>query len=968
MQFTIGNIKKNSKDITIPVTFYIEEESYSGVKKTVDLVREDVKRVTGIKPERTYERSSLNEYPILVGTVGKSRILDELQKAGKIDLSQIQGKREVFLFQLVEQAVEGANTALVIAGSDKRGSIYGLFHLSECMGVSPLVDWSDVRPQKRECVILKETDNMVSKEPSVKYRGIFINDEWPAFGNWATKRFGGLNANMYAHVFELILRLKGNYLWPAMWKTNFNCEGPELLNAELADELGIVMGTSHHEPCMRNGEEYSQVRGKDSIYGDAWNFRTNREGILRFWEDGLKRNREFENIITLGMRGEQDTKILGEEAALSDNIELLREVIQEQNRLIKNNVCEDLTQVSRVFVVFTEVEDFFYGDDNTPGLLGEKELDGVTIMLSDDNFGNLRCVPTKQMQAHQGGYGLYYHLDFHGGAYAYDWMNTNYLPKMWEQLCMAYDYRIQDIWIANIGDICLLEYPMCYFFELAYDMNKWGTKNPNNTSFFTKQWIEQQFQNAFEEADKKIIKEILEGYTKANHNRKPEVMNACVYHPVHYKEANNLIKMAERITMLSNRLLETCPKNLVPAFFELIYFPAVASMNVQRMQLIAGKNEFYARQNRVEANDLAKEIKCCIEEDRRLTEKLHTINEGKWYGMGLSEHIGFVNWNEEANRYPLMIQIEPANKPRIVVAKSDDSDYTEGLTWSRKTLLIDDFLRPDINEVSIDIACASKQAVEYEIICECPWITLSKQRGLVDKKDIVIIKIDRTLLKGKESGNIIIVSPKSKIHLKVWAENTDITRLAPHTFLERDGYISMEAEHYYKKHDVKGYGFERLIDYGRTLSGMKVLPPKHDFTKELDRPYLEYCFEAQNTDEYELELYQAPSNTAHRDHRLYVGIQINEEEIQLENTVSDQFRSLDLGCIEWIHAVTDNIRIYRTKVFCKEGENRLRIYAVSPFFVLEKLVLHQKGNPLAKSYLGPSESYFKRHDEMGEQI
>lgn len=958
MEFTIGTVTKDKREITVPVTFYIEEEAFSGVKKVADMVREDANLVTGITPDKTSDKSCLGECPILVGTVGKSSMLEELQEQGKIDLSQIKGKREVFLFQLVEQAVEGANTALVIAGSDKRGTIYGLFHLSECMGVSPLVHWSDVKPQKNDCIVLSEEDNRISKEPSVKYRGIFINDEWPAFGNWAMEHFGGLNAKMYEHVFELILRLKGNYLWPAMWKTNFNCEGPGILNAELADELGIVMGTSHHEPCMRNGEEYSQVRGKDSIYGDAWNFITNREGISRFWEDGLKRNREFENVITLGMRGEQDTKILGEKATLADNIALLKDVIKEQNQLIQKNVCEDLSEASRVFVVFTEVEDFFYGDETTPGLLGDKELDGVTVMLSDDNFGNLRCVPTEKMQNHPGGYGLYYHLDFHGGAYAYDWMNTDYLPKMWEQLCMAYDYGIQDIWVANVGDICFLEYPMTYYFELAYDMEKWGSQNPNNTSHFTSQWIERQFHNAFTKEEKDVIKEILEIYTKTNHNRKPEVMNAGVYHPVHYKEAENLIQKADRLTMLCNDLIKRCPESMVPAFYELIYFPAVASMNVHKMQLIAGRNKFFARQNRVEANDLANEIRRCIEEDRKLTEKLHTIDEGKWYGMGLSEHVGFVNWNEEGNRYPLIIQIEPANKPRIVVAKSDSSIYTEGLAWSRKTLLVDDFLRPDINEVNIDIACASKQAVEYEIICECPWITLSKQNGLVDKTDVVTVKVDKSLLKGKEKGDILIVSPKSKIYLEIWAENTDVSTLAPYTFLERNGYIAIEAEHYCSKHDVTGFGFACLEDYGRTLSGMKVLPPKHDFTDVADRPYLEYCFEAQHEGEYELELYLAPSNTAHRDHRLYFGIQMNEEEIQMENAVSERFRSLDLGCMEWIRAVTDNIRIYQTKVSCKEGINHLRIYAISPFFVLEKIVLHTKDNPLAESYLGPTESYF----------
>ncbi|AET60998.1 alpha-glucuronidase Gh115A [Paenibacillus terrae HPL-003] len=912
------------------LVFYKEEEALTGVVKIADKVRKDVSLVFDDMPEVTTDVAALGNYSVIYGTVGRSLVLEKLSKSGQIDLSPIEGKREVFLFQLVEAPFPEVSSALVIAGSDKRGTIYGLFHLSECLGVSPLVDWSDVRPVKQERVVLTEKNNWVSKEPSVKYRGIFINDEWSAFGTWATHHFGGVNAEMYEHVFELLLRLKANYLWPAMWRSNFNCDGPDLLNAELADEYGIVMGTSHHEPCMRNGEEYGLVRGKDSVYGNAWDFRANKEGILRFWEDGLKRNGGFENVITLGMRGEQDTTILGESATLADNINLLRDVIREQNKLIRKNVCEDLAQLPRDLVLFTEVEAFYYGDEETPGLMGDPELDGVTLMLSDDNFGNLRSVPTEEMRGHNGGYGLYYHFDFHGGAYAYDWMNTNYLPKVWEQLTMAYDYGIREIWVVNIGDICFLESPMSYFFELAFDMETWGSSQPNKTGKFMQQWIEQQFGGAFDDEDRKSVQEILDGYTRINHNRKPEVMNSEIYHPVHYGEAENLLKQAEHITRLAEELREKCPDWALPAYYELVYFPAIASMNLQRMQIIAGRNEFYARQNRVEANDLADEISRCIQKDRGLMDELHWINNGKWYGMGLSEHVGFVHWNEEGNRYPLMIKIEPANKPRIIVSKSDSSTFTEGYHWTGRPLDVNDFLRPDVNEVNIDIACGSRMPIAYKITTDCPWLSFSKTEGLVTRKDVLTITINRSLLQDRERGEVYIEAPDSRVQLNIWGEQADIAGLEPLTFLERDGYIAMEAEHFVYKHNVEGFAFTKLEQYGRTVSGMKVLPPLHDFTLAEDRPYLEFRFVAEQEGLYWAEYYLAPSNTAYTDHKLYLGVQMNNGEVHLENAVSDRFRSLDTSCTEWVNAVKDNIRIHRGELPCRRGLNVLRIYAVSP--------------------------------------
>lgn len=358
--------------------FIIEQSAYSGVLKIAGKVAHDMELVTGTLPEiRVVETidheevrsSAARELTIIVATMEHSRWLDAQKN---IPTDVLKGKRECYGWFFPDDGLR--ERLLVIVGSDKRGTIYGLFHLSEIFGVSPFVNWCHVVPVHRDEIRLSTDMACIAKEPSVEYRGFFINDEWPAFGTWSEYHFGGPNAKAYEPIFELLLRLKGNYLWPAMWSARFEDDGPGLLNAELADEYGVIMGMSHHEPCLRQGEEYKYLRGKDSIYGDAWNFKTNREGIIRFWEDGLKRSGKFENVITVGMRGEADTAIMGKGATLADNIELLRDVLRTQRKLIRENVNEDLSKVPRMIALYKEVEAFFYGDETTQGLIGSKEL------------------------------------------------------------------------------------------------------------------------------------------------------------------------------------------------------------------------------------------------------------------------------------------------------------------------------------------------------------------------------------------------------------------------------------------------------------------------------------------------------------------------------------------------------------------------------------------------------------------
>ena len=284
--------------------FYLEPESLPGVKKIAEKVVQDFEKVCGAKPE-IVETVCEEETVIFAATVGHSPLLEEMERQGRLDLTDVRDKWEVFSIQCVEKPMAGVERALVIAGSDKRGTIYGLFQLSELIGVTPFVYFGDAAPEKYDRIQFidgeeqSQTESsvktrmvtelpMTSREPSVKFRGFFINDEWPCFGNWTFRHFGGFNADMYDHVFELLLRMKGNYLWPAMWTSSFFLDGPGMASMDLADEYGVIIGNSHHEPCMRASEEWDKVKGEDTPYGTAWNYKVNKEGLLNYWADGLK--------------------------------------------------------------------------------------------------------------------------------------------------------------------------------------------------------------------------------------------------------------------------------------------------------------------------------------------------------------------------------------------------------------------------------------------------------------------------------------------------------------------------------------------------------------------------------------------------------------------------------------------------------------------------------------------------------
>ena len=950
--------------------FICDENEFSGVKKIADKVCIDVERVTGKKPNTVVEpvETTADVGKVFFATLNKSPLAEKLASENGItaELSKISGKRECYVFAVKSDKI-------IIIGSDKRGTIYGLFHLSELMGVSPLVDWAGVFPAKRGIVEFEE-GVIVTKEPSVRFRGFFINDEWPAYGNFTTHNFGGFNAKMYEHVFELLLRLKGNYLWPAMWSAQFSLDGPGLANAELADELGVIMGASHHEPCCRNGEEYRYVRGPASIYGDAWNFWKNREGITKFWEDGLKRNGKFENVITVGMRGEADTAIM-QNATLADNINLLRDVLKTQNRLISENVNQNLEKVPRMLALYKEVEPYFYGDKHTKGLMNDPELEGVTLMLCDDNHGNLRTVPTEVMRNHKGGYGMYYHFDYHGWPYSYEWLNTNYLPKAREQMSAAYEFGIRDLWIVNVGDILTNEFPLSYFLNLAYDYEKYNS----DTKAYADAWFASQFPYFSAEQLQKVSDIVYESNKIASMCR-TEALKPSTFHPVNFGESDYIISRAQSLIENIKTLRALVPSDQEAGFFSQVYLPVVGTMNVELMQIYSGKNHWFAQHNALVANVYADKVRECIKLDKELVDECDRVGGGRFFGMAWSEHFGFNNWCEAANSYPVYEYVEPTRKKRNLFWIDGKEFTTTGQDWTVRDLYLDAFKNPDCKEARIKIANCNESGCEYTVTLgkydkddSKRWLNgaiIKDEEKLGDKLaciDTVLLTIDREKL-AKESDKTDVITIEGndghgarilvKVHID--AASPDVNFPAG-TFVQTTNYVSIETPHF-----VRSAGFKLLEGYGKTLGAVKAADTTASFAPGDDNaPFVEYAFalsEAfiQKSDGVmAFDFYLNPSNPAYKDNKLQFIAEINGKKI-LKDVVDSEHFAVGDNQQPWGTDITNNIRITTVYAECHTGLNSLKISPVTPNIVLEKIVIHEANKALPASYLGAPETFIAK--------
>ena len=591
---------------------------WKGVRMAVENLRHDLKAVTG----------SANA-PVVVGTIGKSKLAKKYKQQSK----ELQGKWEQYL-------IFTDKGKLVILGSDKRGTIYGIYELSRQIGVSPWYWMADAPIQKHEQIFAKSgvyTDG----EPKVKYRGIFINDEWPSFGTWCKNQFGGINSKAYARIFELMLRLKANYFWPAMWDSRFNEDDP--LSPQLADDMGIVMGTSHHEPMMRAHKEY--VYRKDSI--GAWDYATNKANLDRFFEEGLERNKAYDNLITIGMRGDGDVAMGNGDD--EDNMKTLKDVVDGQREIIERVYKKPASEVPQLWAIFTEVQRYYDAGFTVP--------DDVTLLFCDNNWGYIRRTGPEKEQARKGGMGMYYHIDMNGGPWNDRWINTTTASKIREQLNLAYQTGIDRIWIINVGDLKPKEMPIDFIMHYAWNPDDYPADKIDQ---YMVDWTRSIFGGEYA----REIADIVTEYSNMNLERKPEVQRVGIY-SVETGEAQRMFNRWDDLEKRTLSLSKKMPAEMQDAFYQLVEYPAVASAGVAKIYLAATLGDSITMQT-------------LFERDKQMTDKYNkVIAGGKWDGMMLDKHIGYRMWSMP-NENTLPQLAKPSDKTGITASETAimAHDYT----------------------------------------------------------------------------------------------------------------------------------------------------------------------------------------------------------------------------------------------------------------------------------------------------
>ena len=589
------------KDVSIS---YADGE-HSCVHRAIASLQKDFEAVMGVSP-----MLRMGDAKVLIGTLGVNPQIDQWVKQGI--LRDLKGKTEKYIIKTI-------NGQLVIAGSDKRGTVYGIYELSRQIGVSPWYYWADVPVEKHAELFIREGE-YTDGEPAIRYRGLFLNDEAPCLTTWVKNTFGTNYGghDFYEKVFELILRLKGNYLWPAMWGWAFYADDPE--NLKTADAMGVMMGTSHHEPMARNHQEYA----RDRKGWGAWNYSTNKENLDRFFREGIERMKGTDDIVTIGMRGDGD-----EAMGNSTDTKLLETIIENQRRIIKEVTKRPAKETPQIWALYKEVQDYYDAGLRVP--------DDVTILLCDDNWGNVRRIPNAEEKKRKGGWGLYYHVDYVGAPRNTKWINVTPIQNMWEQLQLAYNGGIQKLWILNVGDLKPMEYPIQLFMDMAWNPTKYNVDNllDHPKAFCAESLGEDQAEEAAQ---------ILNLVSKYNGRITSEMLDARTY------TTDEFAQVVGEYQALETRALRqfiTLKPEYRDAYRQIILFPVQAMGNIYEMYYAQAMNHKLAALGDPDANCWAERCRQAFKRDSLLNLQYNKeIAGGKWDGMMIQKHISYRIWND----------------------------------------------------------------------------------------------------------------------------------------------------------------------------------------------------------------------------------------------------------------------------------------------------------------------------------
>ena len=582
---------------------YSDQEN-EGVKMAIQNLKTDMAAVFGTASV------PFGSTTILIGTLGKSKDIDRLK------LADLKGKREKFIITTLPTA----NT-IIIAGSDRRGTIYGIYELSRQLGVSPWYWWADAPIQKREQAFFIP-GTYTDGEPAVEFRGIFLNDEAPCLTSWVKNTWGTDYGDhrFYEKVFELILRLKGNMMWPAMWGWAFYADDPE--NGKLADRMGIMMGTSHHEPMARNHQEYARNRRE---WG-AWNYQTNQAKLDQFFREGIERMNGTEDIVTIGMRGDGD-----EAMSYKADTQLMERIIENQRRIIKEVTGKPAQKTTQVWALYKEVQDYYDAGLRVP--------DDVMILISDDNWGDIRRVPTAQERSRKGGWGIYYHVDYVGAPRNTKWLNVTQTQQMFEQLSLAYDFGIQRMWILNVGDLKPMEYPIQLFMDMAWNPKEYTQQTVID---HTRRFFRSVFSDCVADEAASIYNRNCQYMARVT----PEMLDARTFN-VETGEWRQVADEYARLERRAVRLYDEIPAESRDFYRQLVLFPVQAMANLYDMYYAQAMNQYLAKAGSPDANEWAAEVERCFKRDSVLCRYYNKEMAGaKWNGMMTQKHIGYRSWND----------------------------------------------------------------------------------------------------------------------------------------------------------------------------------------------------------------------------------------------------------------------------------------------------------------------------------
>lgn len=914
-----------------PAAIHLSSEDFPGVQRIAGHLQSDIERVTGKSPKLEIDGKVKGKNVVIIGTLGKNKLIDKLASEGRINASKVEEKWETFGIQTVDKPLKGVEQALVIFGSDKRGTIFGMYELSRESGVSPWYWWADVPAQKKEELHVAAGFHSMG-EPKVKYRGIFINDEAPALTGWSRETFGGFNSKFYEKVYELILRNRGNYLWPAMWHpAKFYVDDPE--NARLADEMGVVIATTHHEPMGRAHAEWWSKRD------GPWDYNKNEAKLKEYWRGGVERLGDYESVVTLGMRGDGD-HAMSEDTA----VDLLERIVKDQRDIIADVTGKPAEETPQVWAIYKEVQDYYDKGMRLP--------EDVTVLLCDDNWGNIRVLPKKEDLNDKGGFGLYYHFDYVGAPVSYRWINVTQIERTWEQMNLAYEWGVDKIWLVNVGDIKPMELPISFFLDFAWDPE---AIDAEDLPGYYVDWATQQFGSKHAEE----IAEILSLQTKYASRRTPEMLKGDTYSLTNYREAERVLQEYRELADRAATVYAALPEAQKVAFYQLALFPAEAVLNLTEMYVAVGKNRAYAKQGRSSANFYANKAKAHFEKDAEMTRYYHEeLMDGKWNHMMSQPKIGYTSWNSpQLNVMPSVNYVQSPSEPGLGYGP----EYAPPVfkMYYGRVEYNDEMPRFDsINDQSYYFEVINNGTEPYGFKLEAreEWIRFSKSEGMVELEEKVYVTIDWDKLPEGESVGAFTVSgagSSATISVPVLKHS-----LNAEGFVENSGVVSIDASQFERAVGNDEVRWTVVPNLGRTGSSVIAEPANAEARELTDRsPHLEYTFTLFEAGEFSVDSYLSPTLDFKQEGGLLFAVSIDDQEPKIVNMNEGEDKP-DWKYPEWwTKSVADHIKVRSSKHSVLEpGVHTLKIWMIDPGIVFQKIVIDAGG--LKPSYLGPPTSLY----------